>query len=34
MSYRYEEQSTPPEAQRVSDVAVTTHQHVLRWTRG
>jgi hypothetical protein len=28
MSYRYEEQSTPPEAQRVSDVAVTTHQHV------
>ena len=28
MSYRYEEQSTPPEPQRVSDVAVTTHQHV------
>jgi hypothetical protein len=28
MSYRYDEQHTPPEAKRVSDVAVTTHEHV------
>lgn len=28
MSYRYDEQMTPPEPQRVSEVAVTTHEHV------
>lgn len=28
MSYRYSEQSTPPEPQRASDVAVTTHEHL------
>ncbi len=28
IGYRYAEQVTPPEAQRVSDVAVTTHEHV------
>jgi hypothetical protein len=28
IGYRYVEQSTPPEPQRVSDVAVTTHEHV------
>jgi hypothetical protein len=28
IGYRYAEQSTPPEPQRVSDVAITTHEHV------
>jgi len=28
IGYRYTEQVTPPEPQRVSDVAVTTHEHV------
>ncbi len=28
IGYRYHEQYTPPEPQRVSDVAVTTHEHV------
>ena len=28
IGYRYAEQFTPPEPQRVSDVAVTTHEHV------
>ena len=28
MSYRYAEQTTPPEPERVSDVAVTTFEHV------
>jgi hypothetical protein len=28
IGYRYAEQQTPPEPQRVSDVAVTTHPHV------
>ena len=28
LGYRYAEQVTPPEPQRVSDVAVTTHEHV------
>ena len=28
IGYRYDEQYTPPEPQRVSDVAITTHEHV------
>ena len=28
MTYRWTEQSTPPEPERVSDVAVTTFEHV------
>jgi hypothetical protein len=28
VGYRYDEQYTPPEPQRASDVAVTTHEHV------
>jgi hypothetical protein len=28
MAYRYDEQMQPPEPQRVSDVAITTHEHV------
>jgi hypothetical protein len=28
MSYRYEEQMQPPEPQRVTDVAITRHEHV------
>ena len=28
MSYRYSDETTPPEAERVSDVAVTTFEHV------
>jgi hypothetical protein len=28
MSYRYDEQTTPPEPRRVSDVAITTFEHV------
>lgn len=28
MSYRYDEQHTPPEAQRVSEVAITRFEHV------
>ena len=28
IGYRYAEQFTPPEPQRVSDVAITTHEHV------
>ncbi len=28
IGYRYAEQSTPPEPKRVSDVAITTHEHV------
>jgi len=28
MSYRYSEQSPPPEPRRASDVAVTTHEHL------
>lgn len=28
MSYRYEEQTTPPAAERASDVAITTFEHV------
>ena len=28
IGYRYTEQATPPEPRRVSDVAVTTHEHV------
>jgi hypothetical protein len=28
VGYRYTEQVTPPEPRRVSDVAVTTHEHV------
>jgi hypothetical protein len=28
MAYRYEEQSTPPEAQQVTDVAITRYENV------
>ena len=28
IGYRYAEQHTPPEAERVSDVAITTHPHL------
>lgn len=28
MSYRYEDETTPPEPQRVSEVAQTTHEHL------
>ena len=28
MAFRYEEQMQPPEPRRVSDVAITTHEHV------
>lgn len=28
MSYRYDEQHTPPEPRRASDVAITTFEHV------
>jgi hypothetical protein len=28
IGYRYAEQMTPPEPERVSDVAITTHEHV------
>lgn len=28
MAFRYDEQMQPPEPQRVSDVAITTHEHV------
>ena len=28
VGYRYAEQHTPPEPERVSDVAITTHPHV------
>lgn len=28
MPFRYDEQMQPPEPQRVSDVAITTHEHV------
>ena len=28
IGYRYDEQHTPPEPERVSDVAITTHPHV------
>ena len=28
MAYRYDEQMQPPEPRRVSDVAITTHEHV------
>jgi hypothetical protein len=28
VGYRYAEQHTPPEPERVSDVALTTHEHV------
>jgi hypothetical protein len=28
MTYRYSEQTTPPEPERVSDVALTTHPHL------
>ena len=28
MSYRYEEQMQPPAPRRVTDVAITTHEHV------
>ncbi|HEX5919385.1 MAG TPA: hypothetical protein VFY76_16105 [Nocardioides sp.] len=28
IGYRYAEQLTPPEPQRVSDVAITTHEHL------
>jgi hypothetical protein len=28
LGYRYAEQHTPPEPERVSDVALTTHEHV------
>ena len=28
MSYRYDEQMQPPEPQRVTDVAITTHEHL------
>lgn len=28
MSYRYSDETTPPEPERVSDVAVTTFEHV------
>ncbi|HWM16784.1 MAG TPA: hypothetical protein VNP97_09365 [Microbacterium sp.] len=28
MPFRYEEQMQPPEPRRVSDVAITTHEHV------
>lgn len=28
MSYRYDEQHTPPAPQRASDVAITTHPHL------
>ena len=28
IGYRYAEQHTPPEPERVSDVAITTHPHV------
>ena len=28
IGYRYAEQNTPPDPERVSDVAVTTHPHV------
>jgi hypothetical protein len=28
IGYRYAEQQSPPDPQRVSDVAVTTHEHI------
>jgi len=28
MSFRYDDEFTPPEPERVSDVAFTTHEHV------
>ncbi len=28
MAYRYEEQMQPPPARRVTDVAITTHEHI------
>ncbi len=28
MSFRYDEQMQPPEARRVTDVAITTHEHL------
>ena len=28
MAYRYDEQMQPPEPRRVSEVAITTHEHV------
>jgi len=28
MAFRYDEQMQPPEPRRVSDVAITTHEHV------
>ncbi|WP_173921910.1 hypothetical protein [Agromyces sp. Marseille-P2726] len=28
MAFRYEEQMQPPEPRRVTDVAITTHEHV------